>query len=569
MLLLQSADITVETINQLDDYIDPRLDPVPTQSAPRKYWKAEQNDLNAWSHRTDLLAQAPTSSLLKGRTIAIKDNMSVAGLPTTIGTFPQLTSKDGNYPISPIDAIVVRRILEAGGHIIGTSTCENYSLTPLSYSSATGPVHSPWLRNHNVGGSSSGAAALLSLSLARSAGIPGLSNAGDMVDIAMGGDQGGSIRLPAAYTGCYGFKPTHGLIPYTGIAPLYPLYDHVGPMATNLDDIALMLSVLAGYDGLDPRMTPESPLRPNLPDYLGDLTRFTDASAPETLGANLKVGIITESLLPAAHTTPAVARLLTTTATTHFTNTSATVNPVSIPLHTLAPAIWTAATRPHLASTALASHPPPLLSHPLPHLTPRWPPDQETYTLLTHANPAVINVLFSATYLDAKTRGSGADVAKAHRHVLQLRAAYDAALATYDVLVTPTAPGPAPRHPDMRLESDGGAGVMDKIKLALGQTNQTCPFNVTGHPAISVPCGWVEVDGGEEDGKDGREGGGGGGGRERKWLPVGMQIIGRRWDEAGVLRAARCFEAGGGGLGAWPGKEGWQGNGTGGVSEVK
>ena len=206
--------------------------------------------------------------------------MSVGGLPITVGTFPELASNSGQHPISPIDAVVVSRILEAGGNIIGTSTCENYSLTPLSYSSYTGPVHSPWLRGYNVGGSSSGTAALLSLNLARAAGVPGLETAGDAVDLAMGGDQGGSIRLPAAYTGIYGFKPTYGLVPYTGVASLHPIFDHAGPMATNLDDIALMLEVLAGYDGLDPRMTVGCPPRSAVPKYLSDLTTFTNPRDP-------------------------------------------------------------------------------------------------------------------------------------------------------------------------------------------------------------------------------------------------------------------------------------------------
>lgn len=81
--------------------------------------------------------------------------MSVGGLPLTVGTFPYLTSQDGKYPISPIDASIVSRVLEVGANIIGTSTCENYSCTRLSYTSASGPVYNPWLFGRTVGGSSS------------------------------------------------------------------------------------------------------------------------------------------------------------------------------------------------------------------------------------------------------------------------------------------------------------------------------------------------------------------------------------------------------------------------------
>jgi amidase len=97
-------------------------------------------------------------------------------------------------------------VLGAGAAVIGTSTCENYSCTPLSYTSASGSVHNPWLFGRTVNGSSSGNAAMLSLGLARKAGVPGLDNAGDSIELALGGDQGGSIRLPASFVGCLGLS---------------------------------------------------------------------------------------------------------------------------------------------------------------------------------------------------------------------------------------------------------------------------------------------------------------------------------------------------------------------------
>ena len=525
LLVLQSADVTATTVNDLPDYIDPRLGPVPTVGG-RQYWKSKNNSHNAWSHQAELVAEKPLSDVLKGRKIVMKDNMSVAGLPHTCGTFPQLVSKDGKHPLAVIDAPITKRLLEAGVTLVGTSTCENYSLTPMSYTSANGPVHNPWLRDHNTGGSTSGGACLLALGVARTAGVPGLEEAGDDVDLAMGGDQAGSIRLPASYCGIYGLKPTHGLVPYTGIAGLHPMIDYTGPMARKLEDIATLLTVVAGYDGLDPRMTPETPLRHAVPDYTSLLL-----SAPSP-GNGLSIGIITESLTSPG-TQPEVSSLILSTATKHFTASGATVSQVSIPLHLLGPSIWTAATRAHLASLAIGSRIPDILSHNIPHLSFRWPPDQEMYDLLRTSNPALLNIIFCETFLQGRF---GPEVqAKAHRHVLQLRAAYDLALDEFDVLITPTTPTVAPPHPDLRPEAEGGSTVMDKIKLAVGATNNTCPFNATGHPALSVPCGWAPARGG------------------RGWLPVGMQIVGRRFDDAGVLRAARAFELGGGGLGTWPG----------------
>ena len=524
--MLQSADVTATNVNNFPDYVDPRLEPVPTVDG-RKYWKSKKNSHNAWSHQAHLVAEKPLSDALKGRKIIMKDNMSVGGLPHTCGTFPQFVSKDGKYPLATIDAPITKRLLEAGVTIVGTSTCENYSLTPMSYTSANGPVHNPWLQDHNAGGSTSGGACLLGLGPARAAGVPGLEEAGEDVDLAMGGDQAGSIRLPVAYCGVIGLKPTHGLVPYTGIAGLHPMMDFTGPMARKLQDIATLLTVVAGYDGLDPRMTPESPLRQNVIDYAKELQSIDNP------GRKLKVGIIKESLTSLG-TQPQVAELVKSAATKHFGASGATVSEVSIPMHLLGPAIWTAATRTHLAGLAVGGRIPDLLSHNIPHLSLRWPPDQEMYDLLSVANPGVINVILNETFL--KEKFCPEVQAKALRHVLQVRAAYDQALEEFDVLITPTTPAVAPPHPDLRPEAEGGSTVLDKIKLSVGATNNTNPFNVTGHPAISVPCGWAPAQSG------------------KGMLPVGLQIIGKRWDDLGVLRAAKAFEEGEGGLGPWPGQ---------------
>ena len=530
LAVLQSAELTATTVEELPDYIDERLLPTPTVGGPRKYERPQENDMNAWSHRTDLIAANPSSTLLKGRKILVKDNMSLGGVPYTCGTFPQLITKSKEYPISPIDAVVVKRLLDNGVTISGTSTCENYSLTPMSYTSANGPVHNPWLRNYNAGGSSSGAACLLGLRLARSAGVPGLEGAGQDIDIALGGDQAGSIRCPAAYCGVYGLKPTHGLVPYTGIAGLLPMIDHAGPMAIKLDDIALLLQALAGYDGMDGRMTPETPLINNVPKYYEELQAFSKQGEKRK---PLRVGIISESLT-APYTSPELASVVRDAAFKHFSAAGATVAEVSVPMHLLGPMIWTASCRNHLGLLAVGGRIPDILTHSLPQWTPRWPPDQEMFDLLTHHNPALIHIILGETMLGQKF-GQGAQ-AKAHRHVFQLRKAYDDILKEYDVLATPTTPTVAPTHPDMRPVTEGGSSVMDKAKLALGAMNNSCQFNATGHPALSVPCGWATA----SDGKN--------------KLPVGLQIIGKRWDDIGVLKAARVFEIGGGGLGPWPGK---------------
>lgn len=143
---------------------------------------------------------------LTGRSVAIKDNVSVAGLPITLGTFPEFVSEDGKFPISEIDAPVVSRVLEAGGTVAGTATCENYSACALSYSAATGPVENPWAKGYATGGSSSGCAALLAATMKKKITKDKDIQANGSTDpewesgieLAIGGDQGGSIRIVSA-----------------------------------------------------------------------------------------------------------------------------------------------------------------------------------------------------------------------------------------------------------------------------------------------------------------------------------------------------------------------------------
>ena len=134
-----------------------------------------------------------------------------------------------------------------------------------SHTNSTGPVHNPYQDRNTAGGSSSGSGALV--------------GAGE-VEMAIGGDQGGSIRMPAALSGCYGMKPTHGLVPYTGVMPIEATIDHTGPMTTNVADNALLLEVLAGEDGLDPRQ------------YNVRVDKYTAALGRGVAG--MRIGVVTE-----------------------------------------------------------------------------------------------------------------------------------------------------------------------------------------------------------------------------------------------------------------------------------
>src|ERR1700729_3850150 len=172
------------------------------------------------------------SGKLKGKNVVVKDNICLAGVPMMNGA----STLEGYVP--DVDATVVQRILDAGGTIVGKSVCEYFCFSGGSHTSASGPVHNPHRHGYSAGGSSSGSATLVALG---------------EVDMALGGDQGGSIRMPSAFCGTYGMKPTHGLVPYTGIMPIEIYIDHTGPITRNVSDNALLLEVLAGPDGYDPR----------------------------------------------------------------------------------------------------------------------------------------------------------------------------------------------------------------------------------------------------------------------------------------------------------------------------
>ena len=226
MDVLEGTFQAYDRVNQLPDY----LPPVRYPRTPGYRPGANENPLNAWAVKTEVRGAA--HGPLSGKRVVLKDNICLAGVPMMNGA----STLEGYVP--DIDATVVTRILDAGGTIVGKAHCEYFCLSGGSHTSALGPVHNPYKHGYSAGGSSSGCGALV--------------GAGE-VEMAIGGDQGGSIRMPASYSGCYGMKATHGLVPYTGVMPIEATIDHAGPMTANVADNALLLEVIAGADGLDPR----------------------------------------------------------------------------------------------------------------------------------------------------------------------------------------------------------------------------------------------------------------------------------------------------------------------------
>ncbi|MGD0298923.1 MAG: amidase [Bryobacteraceae bacterium] len=432
--------------------------------------RASENPLNAW-YVTASIKGAPTGPLA-GKKIAIKDNVCVAGLPMMNGS----KVLEGFVPSS--DATVVTRLLDAGAEIAGKSVCESFCMSFGSHTGDTGFVLNPHDRTRTTGGSSSGSAALV---------------ASNVVNMAVGCDEGGSIRVPSAFCGIVGLKPTWGLVPFTGIFPLEMTIDHVGPMARTVHDCALMLETMAGPDGLDPRQ-----------NALFERQAYT--TLMKAGGKGLRIGILKEGFgLPDGEKD---VDALVLDAAHRFERAGAVVSTVSVKEHTtlaldclnLVSAAMAPVTRDSMGLNWKGHYQLELAEFYVKHRQERaalFPPEVKLWL--------VIERMLDRT-------GDGLYYARAQNVALSVRAAYDHALEQVDVLVMPTVAARPPKLPAANVD------FATSLKLSDGAALNTPQFDLTGHPGLSVPCG--KLDG----------------------LPIGMMIVGRHGDDATVLRAGYAFE---------------------------
>src|SRR5713101_7429098 len=465
------TDGVIASYRRLDELAEPR----PLVKYPRTTGHrpgGEENKLNAWYWKCSIKG-APTGKLA-GRKFAIKDNVCVAGIPMKNDT----AVLEGYIP--DIDATVVARILDAGGEIAGKAVCESLCFSGGSHTSDPMPVHNPHKRGYSAGGSSSGSGALVA--------------AGE-VDMAIGGDQGGSIRIPACWCGIAGHKPTYGLVPYTGVFPIELTLDHTGPMARTARDAAQLLEVLAGADGLDPRQ----PAGLRTEAYTKQLTGHA---------RGLRVGIVKEGF-GWPNSEPDVDAMVREAAQ-RLTRAGATVSELSIPLHRDGIHIWNAiavegATELMVAGNSMGTN---------------WKGHYTTSLLdfygrsrrvrANDLSETVKLVILLGQYMQDNYQGRY--YAKAQNLARVLRAAYDEALNGVDLLLMPTLPLKATLLPAPDASRE------EYVARALEMISNTCPFDVTGHPAATVPAGMSAG------------------------LPVGMMLIGRHWEDGTVLRAADAVQ---------------------------
>jgi amidase len=465
-------DGVLASYRRLDQFVDPTL-PVkyPRDAGHRP--TAEGNPLNAWYWKCSITGAH--AGKLAGKTIAVKDNICLAGIPMMNGS----NVLEGYVPYE--DATLVTRILEAGGEIVGKAVCEHLCFSGGSHTSDTGPVLNPHDHTRSAGGSSSGSAALV------------VSGACDM---AIGGDQGGSIRIPSSFCGAFGLKPTYGLVPYTGVFPIELTLDHVGPIARSAADCALLLEVIAGPDGLDPRQS--AGVRSEA---------YSQALNGDVKG--LRIGIVREGFSWPNVSEPDVDAMVREAAQ-RFTRAGATVTDISIPLHRDGMHIWNpiaveGATRLMVSGNGMGTN---WKGHYLTSLL-----DFYGRSRLARGNDlseTVKLVVLLGQYMQDNYHGRY--YAKAQNLARVLREAYDVAFSAADLLVMPTTPMKATLIPAPDASRE------EYVARALEMIPNTCPFDVTGHPAMNVPCG-------VSDG-----------------LPVGMMLVGRHGEDGAVLRAAHAFQ---------------------------
>jgi amidase len=456
-----------------------RLDQLAESSLPVKYPRTggrrpepEENPINAWYYRCSI--KGAGEGPLAGKRVAVKDNVAVAGVPMMNGS----AALEGYVP--EFDATIVTRILDAGGEISGKAVCEHLCFSGGSHTSDTGPVLNPHDRTRSAGGSSSGSAALVA--------------AGE-VEMAIGGDQGGSIRIPSCWCGTYGLKPTYGLVPYTGVFPIELTLDHVGPIAASVSDVALLLSAIAGEDGLDPRQR-----EVRVGDYRGALERGVEG---------MRIGVVAEGFALPSLSEEDVDETVRRAADV-FRELGAEVQEISIPLHRDGIHIWNAiaiegATELMVRGNGMGTNWEGHYSTSL--LDAYW---RGRTALAGELSETVKLTMLTGQYM--REAYGGRYYAKAQNLARKLKAAYDGALETLDLLLMPTLPLKATKIPDADAPRE------EVVARALEMIPNTCPFDVSGHPAMNVPCGTSEG------------------------LPVGMMLVGRKWDEESVLRAARAFE---------------------------
>jgi amidase len=472
--LLAVAEAIFATLDLLDGQEPDLPEPVEAVREPGERPSRDDDPLNAIVRRCRVRAEG-CEGLLSGKRVAMKDSVAIAGIPLSCGS----AILQGFVPA--YDATVTDRILRAGAEITCITNMDDLAFSGGGESSWYGPTRNPFDRERSAGGSSSGAAAALWY---------------DGIDLAVGCDQGGSIRAPASWCGVVGLKPTHSLVPYTGIAGIDATFDHCGPLARTAEGAALLLQVMAGADPGDPRQR--------------DLPRADYARAVERAGgdlSDLRIGIVAEGFSEAVGAEPATCAAVRAAAE-RLAGLGAELCERSLPEHLEAGGVAFAGFVEGMTALMTSG------GNGIGWAGRYW---EELAPAIVEGlrergnelSPQVKAVLTAGVHL--RERLGGAPYARAQNLRPWLRAAYDRALDGVDVLLLPTTPFRAFRLDDELRTSE-------RVLRGWANLANTYPTDMSGHPAISLPLAQAEG------------------------LPVGVMLVGHRFDDARLLAIAATCE---------------------------
>ncbi|MGM0606309.1 MAG: Asp-tRNA(Asn)/Glu-tRNA(Gln) amidotransferase subunit GatA [Halobacteriota archaeon] len=403
---------------------------------------------------------------LAGKTVAVKDNISTAGVRTTCG------SRMLESYVPPYDATVVSRLKTAGATIVGKANMDEFGMGGTTETSAFGPVSNPIDSDRVPGGSSGGSAAAVAASEA---------------DLALGSDTGGSVRNPAAFCGVVGIKPTYGLVSRYGLVAYANSLEQIGPLANTVEDAAALLDVIAGPDPKDGTTRQE-----------GAESAYAAAADGDVEG--LSIGVITDLLSGADDRVVDSFREAIDDLERH----GATI--VDVSLDSLEHAVQAY----YVIATSEASS------------------NLARFDGVRYGHSGGYDGNWNEAFADAREAGFGDEVKrrillgtyalsagyhdKYYKKAQDARAwvkqDFDRAFDEVDVLASPTMPVLPPKL---------GESLDDPLQLYLMDAN-TVPVNLANLPAISVPAGVVDG------------------------LPVGLQLIGPKFGEETIVRAASAVQ---------------------------
>lgn len=455
-----AVEITQETLERIQT-VEPQVHSFLCVTADRALEQAQRVDAQ--------IAAGETIGLLAGIPIGVKDNMCTRGIPTTCA------SRILQNFVPPYESTVTQKLADAGAVIVGKTNLDEFAMGGSTENSAFQLTANPWDLERVPGGSSGGSAAAVA--------------AGECT-VALGSDTGGSIRQPAALCGVVGMKPTYGLVSRYGLVAFASSLDQIGPFGRSVEDAAILLGAIAGYDSKD-----ATSLKVDIPDYASALT-------PGLSLKGRKVGVIQETFGEGLDPTVEAA---VNQAIQQMQALGAEVQTISCPQFRYGvPTYYIIA--PSEASANLARY------------------DGVKYGARSEQADNLLSM-----YAKTRAEGFGAEVKrrimigtyalsagyydayylKAQKVRTLIRQDFERAFGQVDILVCPTSPTTAFKAGEKK-DDPLGMYLLDLM---------TIPVNLAGLPAISVPCGFDD-----------------------QGLPIGLQMISNVLQENVLFQTAYAYE---------------------------